>query len=379
MAGFFNLMKKIAFISDSIYPYNKGGKEKRLLDVSMLLSKRGWNVHIYTMKWWKGEDVRQENGVTLHAISKLYPLYAGDRRSIKEGVLFGLACFKLIGENWDVIDVDHMPFFPLFSTKIVCILKHKKMVATWHEVWGASYWKKYMGNMGIISYFIEKMSIYMPNTVISVSNHTTKMLKNILKMKASIVTATNGINIDEIKKIKPSKTKSDVIYAGRLLTHKNIEILVRAISILRDKNPKIKALIIGDGPERKNIAKLIKSKKLTKNIKLIKFIESHAELYSLMKSSRVFALPSTREGFSLVAAESFAANIPVVTTNHPQNAASDLIQENKNGITINLNEKEMARAIEKLMKTKKRDYTKYAEKYSWNNIIPKIERVYNSL
>src|SRR5437667_5889404 len=92
---------KIALVSDAIYPYNKGGKEKRIYEISTRLAKAGHEVHIYCMKWWKGKsNQRIENGVYLHAISPLYPLYSGQRRSIRQALLFSLACFKLIKEDF---------------------------------------------------------------------------------------------------------------------------------------------------------------------------------------------------------------------------------------------------------------------------------------
>jgi len=38
---------KIAFVSDAIYPYNKGGKEKRIYEISTCLAKRGHKYEIY--------------------------------------------------------------------------------------------------------------------------------------------------------------------------------------------------------------------------------------------------------------------------------------------------------------------------------------------
>src|SRR5260221_7593843 len=107
---------KVVFVSDAVYPYNKGGKEKRLYELSTRLVKLGHDVHIYTMHWWRSpEKVRTEQGVRLHAISRRHDLYHGTRRSISEGILFGLACLKLLTVAFDVLDVDHMPFFPVYS------------------------------------------------------------------------------------------------------------------------------------------------------------------------------------------------------------------------------------------------------------------------
>ena len=105
---------KIVYISDAVYPYNKGGKEKRLFEISTRLARRGHDVHIYTMNWWNGPKVIKENGVSLHAISPLYPLYTkSGKRSIKEALAFSSYIFQgLIKEDFDILDVDHMPFFP---------------------------------------------------------------------------------------------------------------------------------------------------------------------------------------------------------------------------------------------------------------------------
>ncbi|GAI68661.1 unnamed protein product, partial [marine sediment metagenome] len=73
-----------------------------------------------------------------------------------------------------------------------------------------------------------------------------------------------------------------------------------------------------------------------------------------MKSSKVFVLPSTREGFGIVVIEANACGIPVMTINHKDNAASDLIEEGKNGFVCQLDEKEIAKNIMKVIKNRNR-------------------------
>ena len=64
-----------------------------------------------------------------------------------------------------------------------------------------------------------------------------------------------------------------------------------------------------------------------------------------MKSSKIFVLPSTREGFGIVALEANACGLPVITVNHAKNAAADLVMDHCNGFKCNLNENEMAGKI----------------------------------
>ena len=104
---------RIGFVCDVVYPFNIGGRERRLWEITRRLATMGIEVHIYTMKWWDGENTLDLNGVQLHATCKQWPLYHGKQRSIMQAVMFGLATFKLIAARFDVLDVDHMPYFPL--------------------------------------------------------------------------------------------------------------------------------------------------------------------------------------------------------------------------------------------------------------------------
>lgn len=370
---------KIAFVSDSIYPYNRGGKEKRLFEVATRLANKGHDVNLFCMKWWNGPNDKIENGVHLHAICKNYPLYSGKRRSISQALLFGFNCLKLSTKNFDIIDVDHMPHFPLFFMKFICLLKRKKMIATWHEVWDRNYWREYLGLKGILGYEVEKFSVLMPNEIISVSKHTTKKLQNSLRFKKKIHTIPNGIDFKKIQEIKSSKRKSDIIFAGRLLGNKNIYLLVKAIKLIKVRIPNIKCLIIGDGPEKKTLEALTHKLNLEENINFLGFLENQDDVYALMKSSKVFVLPSTREGFGIVVIEANACGIPVVTVNHKDNAARYLIKEGKNGFVCQLDEKEIAKNVIITIKNwtnMKQACLNSVKPYNWDIIIKKLEKVY---
>ena len=61
-------------------------------------------------------------------------------------------------------------------------------------------------------------------------------------------------------------------------------------------------------------------------------MENYDDLIGYMKSSKVFVLPSTREGFGIVVIEANACGFPVVVVNHKMNAATDLVVDGINGI-----------------------------------------------
>lgn len=373
---------KIAFLSDSIYPFNKGGKEIRSYELATQLAKRGHEVHFYTMKLWKGKDIIRKNGFYLHGICKNYPLYNHKTRSIKQGIMFGLSAFKLLKKenDFDIIDADHMAYFHLWPAKLASIIKGKPLIITWHEVWGKEYWKSYIGKKGILGYTMEKLSSKLPDKIIAVSEHTKNKLINTLKVNPrKIITIPNAIDIKKINSIKPAKEKSDVIFAGRLNEHKNVDILIKAIKILEEKNQKIKCIIIGDGPEKQNLQHLTNKLNLNKNIVFKGFVDKHEDVLSSIKSSKVFVLPSTREGFGIALIEANACGIPVITVNHKDNASRDLIKQGENGFITELNEKDIADKIKiaiKNNKSMKENCLKSAEKYDWGSIIKMFEEVY---
>jgi glycosyltransferase involved in cell wall biosynthesis len=370
---------KIAIISDAVYPFNKGGKEKRIHDITTRLAAQGSEVTIYCMQWWKGGKVIIKDNVTFHAISPYYPLYAGTRRSIKEAVLFALHCLKLMDKSFDVIDVDHMPHLVLFTTKIVCMLKRKRMIVTWHEVWGKKYWENYLGAMGgIIASLVEAVSVRLPDVIISISPHTTDALRGTLGAKKDIVTIPIGVDSERIRDIAPSNHVSDIIFVGRLLSHKNIDVLLRAVAIIKKLKPSIFAYIVGDGPEREHLEDLATELDIQKNVRFLGIVEQQDDLYALMKASRVFVLPSTREGFGVVAIEANACGLPFITTDHAQNAAKELLVNDENGVAVPLGEAQFANAIVQLLHKRKdvAAYRAHAEKYSWDNIVSELKQVY---
>jgi glycosyltransferase involved in cell wall biosynthesis len=368
----------ITFVSDAIYPYNKGGKEKRLYELSTRLSKLGHDVHIYTMHWWDTpEKSRIENGVTLHAISKLYPMYNGERRSIKEGIIFGLACLRLLRVNFEILDVDHMPFFPIYSSWIVCTLKRKRLYGTWHEALSRRDWIDYMGAPGNIAAIIERISIHLPHRIIAASGHTQELIQKHLRRGNRVSLVTSGIDTKMIKKLQPADIDCHVLYVGRLVKDKNIDMLVRAMAIVKKTDVSIKCVIIGHGTEKKRIGSLIKHLGLEKQISLLEPLPHAKDIYSYMKASKVFCLPSVREGFGIVALEALGCGTPVITVDFDANAAKSLITEEVNGSVVPLRPSALAKAIEYWVGIEKpRDIANQVAGYDWNKLAKKLVEAY---
>jgi len=178
--------------------------------------------------------------------------------------------------------------------------------------------------------------------------------------------------------VPASEQQSDIIYVGRLAGHKNVDQLIRAVGIVKQQLPGVRALVIGDGPEMAMLKSLVSSLNLEENVRFLGFIEDYNEALALMKSSQVFVMPSTREGFGLAALEANACGLPVVTVKHRMNAVADLISD-KTGIVCQPTEQDLADAI--LSAHQKSGWMRgqcmeAARRYDWDEICRRAESVY---
>lgn len=374
---------KIAIVCDRVYPYFKGGVEKRYWDIARTLSKKGYEFHFYTGQWPGMEKEMVIDDIYLHGVYKVKNFYVNGKKSIKESIIYSLKLFPyLLRADFDVIDCDQFPLLSIFPSWFACKYKGKPLIVTWHEPWG-KHWFKYVGYwIGLLGYLTERIVIQLPNKIISVSRHTSQGLIKTLKVNGNkIVEIPNAIDNSFIEKINPSSIKSDVIFVGRLLHHKNVDILIKSITTVCEKVPSVKCIIVGDGPEKEKLIELVQNLNLAKNIKFLGKLEHHGDVISLMKSSKVLVLPSTREGFGLVAIEAMACGVPVITVDHNNNAVGDLIHHGKDGFVCKLDTKEIAGNIFKIVTNGLRqkmsgECIKTAKTYDWGNIIKKLEEVY---
>jgi glycosyltransferase involved in cell wall biosynthesis len=372
---------KIAFIYDAVYPWVKGGAEKRVYELAIRLAQRGHDVHWYSLGWWwpeNGETDMVMDGIHLHGVSNPVELYSEDRRSIKEALIFSLKLLNpLMKENYDVVDCQGFPFFSCFTAKIHSLIGKSKLIITLHEVWG-DYWYTYLGRPGIFGIVVERAMLSLTDNIITVSSKTKKDLKNIKKFENSII-IPNGIDFNHITEIKASNEESDLIFAGRLIKEKNVDVLINSISRIKEKFPDICCLIIGDGPERRKLEELTVDLQLTDNVIFKGFMENYDDLIGYMKSSKVFVLPSTREGFGIVVIEANACGLPVVVVDHEMNAATELVVEGVNGIKSVLKADDMAENIIKSLESSgkcKEKCIELSSEYDWNKIVDSLEKVY---
>jgi len=175
-----------------------------------------------------------------------------------------------------------------------------------------------------ISFFAQNLSFFLikllANKIIVVNKDVKEYLVKKGFNQERIEVIYSGVNINEIQNKKYNyHINYDAVFVGRLAESKGIYDLIEIWSFVCNEIKNAKLAIVGAGNADiiNEIVKLIKAKNLENNTNLIGYVKNNDEVYSIIKSSKLFVSPSHEEGFGLSIAESMALGTPVVAYDLP--------------------------------------------------------------
>ncbi|KIE05216.1 Glycosyltransferase [Candidatus Jidaibacter acanthamoeba] len=164
----------------------------------------------------------------------------------------------------------------------------------------------------------------------------------------NVFTIPNMVEInDDNKFIVPQFYNPPIIGAvGRFVKKKGFDVFLKALSLLEQKKVEFKAIIGGEGEERENLEKMVRTLQLSDKVKFIGWVEDKESFY---KSIDIFCLPSLHEPFGIVVLEAFKYSRPVISTK--TEGPSNIITDRLNGLFAeNDNPQSLADKIELLIK-----------------------------
>ena len=364
-------MKRILIFSAPFYP-RKSGVGNFVLQFSKRMSQKGYEITIFCydtektnrfLEYMRGiRIIRTKN-------SQLGGYFLPDKAHLKNNL-------SLLKEKFNLV-ITNTRFF---HTSLVGRKFAKENKIPWiHIEHGSTFVKSnniliWVGSR-IFDLFIGKKILKDADKVVSISEGSKRFVQSLVNRDVEVI--PNGVELSNIPKYTIKKEIKNIIFVGRLIYAKGVQDLIYAFSKINNK--KLKLTIVGNGPYKKDLEKLVKKLKLQNKIKLTGE-KNKREVLNLLSKSDLFVNPSYSEGLPTSVLEAGAVGLPVIATD--VGGTREVIINNKTGLLIKEKKpSELRDAIDFMIRNPKqkiiysRSLNKLIKnKFDWRKIIEEWEK-----
>lgn len=128
---------------------------------------------------------------------------------------------------------------------------------------------------------------------------------------------------------------SVLVTSARLIPEKNVDLFIKTVSEMSKMGKNVAGVIIGDGPERMALERIVRELKLEGKVFFTGFLENVRPYYF---ASDIFIFPTSHEVLPMVLIEACAAGLPVICSDIPGN--DEIVKGLENGFLLSGNELE---------------------------------------
>jgi len=389
-------------ITSGIFPPDIGGPARVIEQMTRELHQKGFEVKILAF----GEKSEQNYPFLVEKISCLK---AGGAHSLLAKFRFALALYRLARE------VDLIYTYDLYTAGFLSWLLGKKMLgkklvvrfagdSAWESAFNQrltqddiiTFQKKHYG---FKIWRMKKMRGWIlkgADKVVAVSYFIKNLAIKIGAPAEKIKVIYNSVDFIEIKNLDERTRElrhqwgltggKVLVTGGRLVTWKGIDGLIEVVSELKERSESssLKLLIIGDGPDRKRLEKIVEDKKLASEVVFTDRVPLDKIVY-YYNLADIFILNSKYEGLSHMLLEALNLGRPVIASNCGGNP--EVIQDGKNGLLVEYNNVEQLKlAIKRMLMEPywqsiehKKICQASLEKFNWQNVIDQTIKVFEEL
>ncbi len=310
----------VATISGFIKPFEMN-------DISILQGK-GYTVHVATNIAEKDKTFFQSRGVILHQIDfERFPFKSNNFRAIK-------SIQRIIEDNDISLVHCHTPVGGVIA-RLAAKKFRKKGCKVIYTVHGLQFYKGAPKKDWLIYYPVEKYLSRYSDAIITINHEDYDIVRE--KFNCKTVYYSPGVGVDlemfgsanidrSSKRAELGLCENDIMIlsVGELIVRKNHQILIQALSRIKNKN--IICFIAGSGSLMDLLQELINSLNLQDRVFLLGRREDISEL---LVCTDIYVHPAKREGLSVALMEAMASGLPVVCSKIRGN--TDLIEDGKGG------------------------------------------------
>lgn len=166
----------------------------------------------------------------------------------------------------------------------------------------------------------------------------------------------------------------------------NIDIIIKAFSILKNNHPSKKIIlkIVGDGSQLKALQHLVHDLNLTNEVLFLGKI-NHLDIPEILNELDILANVSEYESFGVSVIEAMACKIPVIVSN--AEGLIEVVKNSDNAIIIDENQPaKLAEAFERIMNDKEfankhteSAYLRVCQEYNWSSNLKQMTTIYDTI
>ena len=377
------------FFYDCIYPESLGGVEHRNYELARELGRLG---HEVVLSGWAREPATPSPNVRIEPVARASRRYlARGRRTGIEAVQLASQVRRIPLDGIDIVETANIPYLHLPLLARRCRRRRIPLLVTWHEHWGR-YWREHRppGRLdpGMWRFYAlcERLSLRYGTQAVAVSQLTAGRVAEVRGEPVDVI--PNGIPFPRIRALATDASASapPLVYAGRLIPEKRVDLLVDAAARLattqvgRQLAAERGALlrIIGGGPAAADIRGRVERENLSSIIDVAGRLPENDDVWRAVAGASIAVQTSAREGFGLFPLEAMAAGVPVVHCRSPNSAVPELVREGRDGWAVAPNAEELANLLERLLSNPEqlaaasRSAIERASGYDWRQVANQV-------
>lgn len=362
---------RIAILVPLFPPRWLGGTEIATYNTARSLANRGHEVHVITSL---------DNGLPKESIVDNFRLHRVKiiRKRILRVLTYALSSVTTIRKiNPDIVHAQATPtgLSPLWINRT--IKKPYIVYCRGNEIYLPWLFKR----------MISKLVLQNADAVIALTDDMKREIEKIFP--GNIFVIPNGIDCEKFeglsreetrRNLNISKSEKVILFVGRFRPEKGVKYLLEAMSIVREKSPRARLLLVGYGEEQEHLERQITELDLQNLVTFAGKIPNE-KIPQYMAASDLLVLPSLSESFGIVNLEAMASGLPIVATH--VGGVPEIVIDGKNGFLVEPgNPKQIAEKVLLLLESNELRHAisiqnrKTAKYFRWEEVSQRLERIY---
>jgi N-acetyl-alpha-D-glucosaminyl L-malate synthase BshA len=231
-----------------------------------------------------------------------------------------------------------------------------------------------------------RFAVEAAHAVTCVTKHICQTAEHTLGVRCLIEPITNFTDTELYKpnacEFQIGNGKRQLIHVSNFRPVKRVSDLVTAFAQIASEVPDVELLLLGDGPTRPDVDRLIRKYELNHRIRCPGF---KRDVYQYLRCAYAFALCSELEGAPLSLLEAMSCGLPVVST--AVGGIPEIIEDSKNGLLVPFGDIDaMAEKLYVILtdstlasRLGKQARQRILEHHTVEKVLPQYEAIYNKI